>query len=97
MRRPPSSERRKSRSGVRTACVSRPRGELEQRLRQAARNGLHPREAQNIEQRLARIEQRLVRDARDGRNQWGQNGWSDRDRDGRDDRYEDDRGSRRDR
>ena len=31
---------------------------------------------------------------RNGRygNQWGQNGWSDRDRDGRDDRYEDDRG-----
>ena len=70
--------------------------DLENRLRYSARNGLHPREAQNIEQRLARIEQRLFRDARDGRNQWGNNGWSDRDRDGRHDRYEDDRGRDRD-
>jgi hypothetical protein len=73
--------------------------ELERRLRAAGRNGLNPVEARNIEYRLARIEQRLIRDARDGR-RWGQTqygaGYFDRDRDGYDDRYEDDRGRRRD-
>jgi hypothetical protein len=68
--------------------------ELERRLRIAARNGLHPAERYEIERRLARLEQRLYRDARDG-NRWGHNAYQggyDRDRDGRDDRYEDDRG-----
>ena len=68
---------------------------LERRLYQASRNGLHPQEAQQIEIRLVRIEQRLMRDANDGRSgrNWGNQGYGvDRDRDGRDDRYEDDRG-----
>jgi hypothetical protein len=65
--------------------------DLERRLQRAARNGLHPNERAGIEVRLARLEQRLFRDARDGRN-WGRDGWNDRDRDGRDDRWEDDRG-----
>ena len=73
--------------------------ELEWRLRRAGRNGLNPMEARRIEYRLARIEQRLVRDLWDGnrwsQGQWG-NGYFDRDRDGYDDRYEDDRGRRRD-
>ena len=73
--------------------------ELERRLRIAARNGLHPQERYDIERRLARLEQRLFRDARDG-NRWGGNdsryGSWDRDRDGRDDRWEDDRGRDRD-
>lgn len=72
--------------------------ELERRLHRAARNGLHPQEAQQLEYRLVRIEQRLMRDANDGRGRWGNQGYGqgvygiDRDRDGRDDRYEDDRG-----
>lgn len=69
--------------------------ELELRLRFAARNGLHPQERFEIERRLARLEARLFRDARDG-NRWGYNAYPggiyDRDRDGRDDRWEDDRG-----
>ena len=75
--------------------------ELERRLRFAARNGLHPQERYEIERRLARLEHRLFRDARDG-NRWGRNdgrfygGGFDRDRDGRDDRWEDDRGHDRD-
>jgi len=73
--------------------------ELERRLHFAARNGLHPQERFEIERRLARLEQRLFRDARDG-NRWGHNdghfGSFDRDRDGRDDRWEDDRGRDRD-
>jgi hypothetical protein len=70
--------------------------ELDRRLRYLRQNGLHPRERYDIEQRLARLEQRVFRDARDG-HRWG-NGYNsqsasyDRDRDGRDDRYEDDRG-----
>ena len=73
--------------------------ELERRLRYARQGGLHPTERYQIERRLAQLEQRLWRDARDG-NRWGngyqQQGAYDRDRDGRDDRYEDDRGTRHD-
>ena len=68
--------------------------ELERRLYRSARNGLSWREAQAIEQRLQRLEWRLQRDARDGRRYSGNS--VDRDRDGRIDRYEDDRGRRRD-
>ena len=81
---------------------------LEQRLRYASRNGLDYREMASVQQGIARLEQRMWREARDrdnrvgrgghGYNQYGynQNAWSDRDRDGRDDRYEDDRGTRHD-
>lgn len=73
--------------------------ELEYRLRIASRNGLHPTEARHIEFRLARLEQRLMRDAWDGR-RWGQSqyggGYYDRDRDGLDDRWERDRGRNHD-
>ena len=73
--------------------------DLERRLRVASRYGLNPREGYNVERRLARLEQRLWRDARDG-NRWGggyhQGAYNDRDRDGRDDRWEDDRGRDRD-
>ena len=72
---------------------------LERRLRFAARNGLHPAEQHDIEHRLAGLEHRLYRDARDGR-RWSsydhRYGSYDRDRDGRDDRWEDDRGRDRD-
>ena len=80
--------------------------ELEARLARMARNGFSGYEAQAIERGIARLEQRIFREANDrngrgwgngyGNNQYGHNGWVDRDRDGRDDRYEDDRGSRRD-
>jgi hypothetical protein len=73
--------------------------QLERRLRVVGRNGLHPTERYQIERGLAQLERRLWRDARDG-NRWGngyqQAGAYDRDRDGRDDRYEDDRGTRHD-
>ncbi len=63
--------------------------ELEQRLLRNARNGLNQREAYDIERRLVRLEQRVQRQAMDGR----RGGiYIDRDRDGRPDRYEDDRG-----
>ena len=70
--------------------------DLERRLRRNVRDGrgLTFNEVRAVEVRLVRLEQRLMRDARDG-NRWGQN-WSDRDRDGRNDRYEDDRGRDRD-
>ena len=80
------------------------------RLDRSARNGLSMREQRAVELRLARLEQRIRREARDfnGRrgNDWqNRGGWDngydqmgpDRDRDGRDDRWEDDRGNRRDR
>ncbi len=69
--------------------------ELEQRLRNSARNGLTAREAQATERRIQRLEVRIQREARDGNryrrgyNQYGQ----DRDRDGLNDRYERDRGT----
>jgi hypothetical protein len=45
--------------------------------------------------RIANLEQRLWRDARDG-NRYGDRRYSDRDRDGRDDRFEDDHGRNHD-
>jgi hypothetical protein len=73
--------------------------QLEQRLRYAARNGLNGREGYDIERGIQRLEVRIQREARDGNSYRGNNngnynnaGWSDRDRDGRNDRYEDDRG-----
>ena len=72
--------------------------DIERRLRKSARNGLNPQEHASITHRVQRLEQRIFRDARDG-NRYGYNAggsWSDRDRDGRNDRYEDDRGYRHD-
>ena len=78
--------------------------DIERRLRRDARDGrgLNRQEVVGLERRIARLEQRIARDVRDGRlsgfshyGNYGQ-GYYDRDRDGRDDRYEDDRGSRRD-
>ena len=72
--------------------------DIERRLRKSARNGLNPQEHASITHRIQRLEQRIFRDARDG-NRYGYNAggsWSDRDRDGRNDRYEDDRGYRHD-
>ena len=73
--------------------------QLEQRLRYASRNGLNQREMYNVERGIQRLEYRIQRDARDGNRYggyYGQNNYYDRDRDGRDDRYEDDRGYRHD-
>ncbi len=74
---------------------------LHRRLYDRSRNGLDRREAGDIIYRLQRLEQRVqyAMNQRGGR--YGYNGyqgqWIDRDRDGRNDRYEDDRGYRRDR
>jgi hypothetical protein len=69
--------------------------DLERRLYRSARYGLNGQERYAIETRLARLEQRLWRDARDGNRygdrRYGDRNW-DRDRDGRADRWEDDRG-----
>jgi cell division protein FtsB len=73
--------------------------DIERRLRKSARNGLNPREYASINYRVQRLEQRIFRDVRDG-NRYGYNdrrdNWQDRDRDGRNDRWEDDRGYRHD-
>jgi predicted RNase H-like nuclease (RuvC/YqgF family) len=74
--------------------------DLERRLARSSRNGLNRNEVRAVEVRLVRLEQRLQHDARDG-NRWGdrRNGdrdYADRDRDGRNDRYEDDHGTRHD-
>jgi hypothetical protein len=78
--------------------ASRLRGEsrdVERRLHYAARNGLSGNEAYSIDRRIQRLEYRIQSEARDGNrygSYYGQTGWSDRDRDGRNDRYENDRG-----
>lgn len=69
---------------------------IERQIRQLSRNGLNPYERRNIEVRIARLEQNVRYQANDG-NRWGSRQYGnsyayDRDRDGRDDRYEDDRG-----
>jgi len=70
---------------------------IERRIYRSSRNGLQHSEMRNIEYRIARLEQHVRREASDGNrrysNGYGQNGaYADRDRDGRNDRYEDDRG-----
>ena len=71
---------------------------IENRLQRAARYGLNGYEANDINVRLARLEQRVQYSVaqRYGRNWNGGYAYSDRDRDGRNDRYEDDRGYRHD-
>ncbi|MES2904622.1 MAG: hypothetical protein V4696_10595 [Pseudomonadota bacterium] len=77
---------------------------LERTIRVSGRNGLNGYERRNLEIRLARLEQNVRYQATDGNRRYGQNQYGygngynayDRDRDGRDDRYEDDRGYRRD-
>ncbi len=74
--------------------------DLERRLFNRSRNGLNPNELRNVEYRIARLEQHVRHEVRDGnRYGWngrngytGNNGYIDRDRDGRNDRYEDDGG-----
>ena len=68
--------------------------QIERRLRRASRNGLNPYEANQISTRISRLEQRVQYAA--ARNGYGNRQWSDRDRDGRNDRYEDDHGYRHD-
>ena len=94
-----------SRATRRTGCVWGSR-DLERRLFDRGRNGLNPNELRNVEYRIARLEQHVQHEVRDGnRNGWngrngyngyngynGNSGYIDRDRDGRNDRYEDDGG-----
>ena len=64
-------------------------------LRRAARDGFNQRETNRFQQRIAQLEVRIQREARDWNNRntrYGDRNWSDRDRDGRNDRFEDDRG-----
>lgn len=70
--------------------------DIEKRLAKASRNGLNPQEYASVNYRIQRLEQRIYRDANDGNRWGGNNQWSDRDRDGRNDRWEDDRGYRHD-
>jgi hypothetical protein len=71
---------------------------IERRLHQAARYGLNPYEAGDISNRIARLEQRVQYAVGRRYGGYGYNayssgyGYADRDRDGRDDRYENDRG-----
>ena len=72
---------------------------VEARLRRSAYNGLNYEEARAVQVRIQRLEWEIQREARDGNryrnNGYGygeQYGYRDRDRDGRPDRYEDDRG-----
>ena len=74
-------------------------GQIERQLRYSSRNGLNANEANSIERRLARLEQRISYEVRDGNRYAGRgsnNQWVDRDRDGRNDRREDDHGYRHD-
>lgn len=70
-------------------------------LRRAARDGLNYNEANRFQQRIAQLDFRIQREARDWNNRWGNRygnrNWSDRDHDGRDDRWERRRDDRNDR
>ena len=90
---------RRDRIGDRSADrLRRDADRIEDQLHRAARNGLNPYEANDIQNRIAQLEQRVQYSLANG---YGRNGynngyngqWVDRDRDGRDDRSE----NRRDR
>jgi hypothetical protein len=85
------------RDAIRNDRADRLRAEanqIENRLHRAGRNGLNGYEANDISNRIARLEQRVQYSlANRGYNR----GYADRDRDGRNDRWEDDRGTRHDR
>ena len=88
---------RRDRIGDREADrLRREANRIEQRLRRASRNGLNAYEVSNLHRRVAILEQRVNYAVGYGWNRYGQrygwNSFSDRDRDGRNDRYEDDRG-----
>ena len=85
---------------------------LERRIWNASRYGINPNEARSIDRRIYRLERRVMREANDWNrragvrrynpynydryyNQYG-SFYRDADRDGRNDRYEDDRGRDRD-
>ena len=72
---------------------------IEKQLHRSGRYGLNSYELNNLQVRIARLEQRVqYASARSGRSGYGYNGYAnsgyygDRDRDGRDDRYENDHG-----
>lgn len=96
---------RRNRVGDREADrLRREADRIENRLHRAARGGLNPYEFNDIQRRIAVLEQRVQYAVNNGWNRYGSRygwngnyGYSDRDRDGRDDRYEDDHGYRRDR
>jgi len=75
--------------------LRREANQLENRLQRATRYGLNGREANDINVRIARLEQRVQYSLA---SRYGNRGYaySDRDRDGRNDRFEDDRGYRHD-
>jgi hypothetical protein len=80
--------------------LRREANQIENRLQRATRYGLNGYEANDINIRIARLEQRVQYSvAQRYGNNWNRGyngGYSDRDRDGRNDRYEDDRGYRHD-
>jgi hypothetical protein len=96
-------DRRNILSNREAARLSEEARDLDRRINALGRNGFNGRDRMEIERRIARLEMRLRRDVNDGRG-YGQDGRGydrdgrgyanpvDRDRDGRDDRYEDDRG-----
>jgi hypothetical protein len=71
--------------------------QVERQLRRSARNGLNRYEANDISNRIARLEQRVQYSLANRGNGFNNRGYADRDHDGRNDRYEDDGGRRHDR
>jgi len=72
--------------------------DIERRLHRMGRNGLNPYEANQVNARIARLEQRVQYAMANRYGGYGRtNGqYADRDRDGRNDRFEDDHGTRHD-
>lgn len=70
--------------------------DVEKQLRRSSRYGLNPYELNNLEVRVARLEQRVQMASshfgRGGYNGYNNGYYGDRDRDGRDDRYDDNHG-----
>jgi len=73
--------------------LRRAASDLQRRTRDYARNGLNNRERYDLDQRFAQLQRAMRSERFDNNNRRGWNGnGRDRDRDGRIDRFEDDRG-----
>src|SRR5690349_1516946 len=76
---------------------------VEMRIVRSGRNGMNWNELRDNQNRIYRLEQNIRREATDWNRRYGSrygayhSQWMDRDHDGRNDRYEDDRGRRHDR
>ena len=96
-------DRRRILSNAESRRLDREAINVERRIIRSGRNGMNWNELRDNQNRIYRLEQNIRREAMDWNRRYGarygayHSAWMDRDHDGRNDRYEDDRGYHHDR